>query len=51
MQLGWNPEDRATTVLSAIDSWLLGATVAFVRVHPDGRAYTLHGRAPDVSPA
>lgn len=37
-----SPESRVVSVLNAIDSWLLMAGVPSVRVHLDGKAYTLH---------
>ncbi len=41
-----NPENRVADVLSAIDSWLPTAGLAFVRVHLDGSTYTLHAPPP-----
>ena len=37
-----NPERRVVDALNAIDLWLLGAGMSFVRVHLDGSSYTLH---------
>jgi hypothetical protein len=37
-----NPERRVVDVLNAIDTWLLAAGVASVRIHLDGSSYTLH---------
>jgi uncharacterized protein with PIN domain len=41
-----NRDNRITSALHAIDSWLPKAGIDFVRVHVDGSSYTVHA-SPD----
>jgi hypothetical protein len=45
-----SPERRVVDALNAIDRWLPTAAISFVRVHLDGRTYTLHA-PPGETPA
>ena len=40
--LDFSPESRVVGALNAIDSWLVGAGLDSIRVHLDGKSYTLH---------
>jgi hypothetical protein len=40
--LDFTPESRVVGALNAIDSWLVGANLDSIRVHLDGKSYTLH---------
>jgi uncharacterized protein with PIN domain len=42
-----NPEIPLKSALHAIDSWLPEADIDFVRVHLDGRSYTLEAHHPE----
>jgi uncharacterized protein with PIN domain len=44
-----NPEIRIKSALRAIDSWLPEAGVESVRVHLDGRSYTLHAEPEEIA--